>query len=196
MAALIIGFVAYGTGSSPGSFVELSGGSYARTAVTYTGSGAGGSLTSTAGVAPTSTGSYNAFAIFDASTGGNMILFSSMTLTPFTSGATIPALALTVALEDGIYQNLASSAGGLVFTPGQYIGTVNGNPLLIGNTDVEVSGVGTLIAGGGTLLIPMIDQPPVDAPGLQPGFAGLRVDTTNNKLWVYNGATWKGVTIS
>lgn len=47
----------------------------------------------------------------------------------------------------------------------------------------------------GFAFIPTVAGAPTGVPKMQPGCVPMVFDTTNNKLWIYNGA-WKGVVLS
>jgi hypothetical protein len=58
-------------------------------------------------------------------------------------------------------------------------------------------GVGTLAtsATAGFGFLPTMAGAPTGVPIALPGFVPCVFDTTNNKLWIYNG-TWKGVVLT
>lgn len=51
-------------------------------------------------------------------------------------------------------------------------------------------------ATGGFLWLAAMAGAPTGAPGMPGGNVPIVFDTTNNKLWVYNGAAWKGVALA
>ena len=190
--ALIAGYITYGTGTTPQNFTEISG--ITRIAATFSGGVAGGPLSCASGTAPASAGSYNSVAVFDAATGGNMTLYSSLGQTiNYAASATIAAYSQPVNFNDGLLTSL--NTPGEVFAQGFDFGTLGAQALLAG-TSLELSGAGTLIAGSGTMYVPSCTGAPTDTPISVNGLVPFRIDNTNNKIWAYSGGTWKGVTIA
>lgn len=48
----------------------------------------------------------------------------------------------------------------------------------------------------GFAFLPTCAGPPTGVPLAKPGFAPAVVDTTNHKLWIYVGGSWKGVVLT
>lgn len=72
-------------------------------------------------------------------------------------------------------------------------------PLMLNPSGGDVcAGQANLTTGSnsGFFQIPAIAGAPTGAPNLQPGFAAICFDTTNNKIWVRTGSVWKGVVVS
>jgi hypothetical protein len=64
------------------------------------------------------------------------------------------------------------------------------------NFDVEVGNAGSTTMAAGFPYIPAAAGPPTGAPTARTGFVPLYYDTTNNRLYVRNGGTWKLVALS
>lgn len=63
------------------------------------------------------------------------------------------------------------------------------------NGNVAIGGALTTTATNGYLYIPTMPGAPTGVPTAFSGRAPIVFDTTNNKLWIYNG-TWKGVALA
>jgi len=91
--------------TAAGGGTEVSGGSYARTAVTFSAAASGAVTNSGTVTFPTSTGSWGtvvAAGIFDASTSGNLLYFGNLTASVAVGSGVAPKLnagAVTVSLS-------------------------------------------------------------------------------------------------
>lgn len=195
MATVFSGYYALGTGiTNAGVFSELSGGSYARLAVTLTGNQLAG-LTQAVGafVAATTptTGNIYYGAIFDSLTGGNLIAYWALN-SPFTATTTLfPALTVNVVLENFIQIAVnqavvgAGSPGtyGSLFDAGAQIGTVNGQPMLAGSR-LGLTSQGFLIPHLGTGQW----MSAADVQNVM-SFGGLQANSVNNNITALAGGS-------
>lgn len=156
MATVFSGYYALGTGiTNAGVFSEISGGSYARLAVSLSGNQIAG-LTQAVGqfVVATTPTSGNIYyqAIFDGLTGGNLIAYWAVN-PPFTATTTAyPATTLNITLNTWVQvaANLAANSSGQgtsgsFFDVGAQLGTVNGQPMIAGSR-LALNSQGNLIA--------------------------------------------------
>jgi len=151
-SAVFSGYFALGTAiSNTGVLTEVSGGSYSRQAVNFTGNAVSGltqSLGAFGAAAAPSGGTIYYGAIFDQSTGGNLIAYWPWA-TPASAtaawGATVMNVALNTVLSTAL--NLASLGGqgtsGSLIDLGAQLGTMNGLPM--------VSGIRLNVLNGGNL---------------------------------------------
>lgn len=142
------GYVALGTGvNNAGVFQEVSGGSYARLAISLTGTPSSG-LTQSLGAfvaATTPAGGSQAYgAFFDAITVGNLIAYWQWNV-PVPVGTLFPATSLNIQLLSTVQSQMFQ--GGDFFTPGQQLGTMNGQPFIAGNN---------LVTDGSNNIVPLV----------------------------------------
>jgi len=90
-------------------------------------------------------------------------------------------------LESGSAQGGNSNGGDLIVKPGAGTGTGHA-----GDTKINNGSAISTSANGGFLVIPKCAGAPTGTPTLS---GSLVYDTTNNKLYVYNGA-WKSITLA
>jgi hypothetical protein len=133
--AIFNGWIALGTAynSSTSTLTELSGGGYARLAVSLVGNfvtganqtmSAFGIPAATATPLPIKNGS-----IFDAATGGNMLCHWSWGLPPYTlNTAAFPATTINIMILTGI--GAMANVSTMSIAAGSQIGSVNGNALV------------------------------------------------------------------
>ena len=76
---------------------------------------------------------------------------------------------------------------------------VNGNAVItspqVGSVLVGLASLATT-ATDGFLYIPHCAGAPTGTATNQSGYSPIVFDTTNNKIWIYNGGAWKGVVVS
>lgn len=133
--AVVSGYVALGTSFVSGSFIEVAGGSYAREALNLTGSAAAGltqNLTLIAAAATPANAPIRLGAVFDALTGGNLLMWWEWATLPLTPvGTAFPATTINMKLYDNISAEMFASGGAI--DPGAMLGFVNNAPLVAGN---------------------------------------------------------------
>lgn len=161
--------------------VTITGGATSATSQT------GGPVNITGGAGTGTTaigGTVNITAGAGTQTGGNI------TITAANSTAN-PGGSVTI---KGGNTGTSGIGGDIVVTPGAGSG---GNP-----AGALTLGVGSLAqaAAGGFPYMPLITVTAAGTPNGTPtaksGFAPFAFDSTNNKLWIWNGAAWKGVVLA
>ena len=80
--------------------------------------------------------------------------------------------------------------GDITITPGAGSGGSQAGALTLG------VGSPATAAFGGFPYMPAMAGAPSGAPTAKSGFVPFVYDTTNNKLWIYNGSAWKGVVLA
>jgi hypothetical protein len=128
---LALGYLTYGVGAP--TFTEVSGGSYARQALNFTGSYSGGLSETSASIAAATSPAGQAItmgAIYNTSTGG-VLIASFPLVTQGTVGTAYTLGAFSVQLESGLWGDFQDS--GAVIQLGNVIGTANGQPLVAGS---------------------------------------------------------------
>jgi hypothetical protein len=73
-------------------------------------------------------------------------------------------------------------------------GTVNGDLKASGN--ISGSGTPSTTMTSGFVHVPKASGPPTGVPTAVTGYAPMYLDTTNNRLYVYNGSAWKYATLA
>lgn len=133
--AVISGYIALGSEFYSGVFHEVSGGTYAREAVALTGTAAAGlnqSMTSIGAATLPANAPIRLGAIFDALTGGNMLMWWEWATLPLTPvGTAFPPTTLNITLYGNIAAEMFQNGGAI--DPGAMIGFANGAPLVAGN---------------------------------------------------------------
>jgi hypothetical protein len=147
--AIFTGFYAIGTAYSPTTITigELSGGSYARQAVSLVGNFiAGGSqslgafgIAASPTILPIKIG-----AIFDAATGGNQICHWGWPVPYTLNNAAFPATTINISISTGIAAMANVSTAPIAM--GSHIGWINGMPLI--TSRVIVLNAGVFVAQG------------------------------------------------
>jgi hypothetical protein len=152
-----------------------------------TGSGTGGNVTIQAGTS--TSGFAGAVTITAGGTSATSVAGGAVNIN---GGAPTNGKGGSVNLTAAAGVGTNKDGGDIILTPGAKTGT--GTP---GN--VVLNGGGAALstsATGGFTCIPTCAGTPTGTPaGIPTGTAAMVYDTTNNKLWVYNGA-WKGVTLA